>query len=174
MKRLAIIRNLSTVGLLLIVSLLVGCSGIKTYPNTLDKNLHVRTATDSGSLFSSVRTAVDIHHVGADCTTEYEGTVQLEKPSIKIGIPSNTWSRLVFVFANNSFLANSSSTITYETLLKPRAGYTYEIKVRYQDDIYNVSVQETHPDDPARREVERRTLRACNVFPTQKRAKGSG
>jgi hypothetical protein len=30
-------------------SLLAGCFGSKTYPNMLDKNLHVHTATDSGS-----------------------------------------------------------------------------------------------------------------------------
>ena len=45
-------------------SLLAGCFGSKTYPNTLDKNLHVHTATDSGSWFSRVHAAVDIHRVG--------------------------------------------------------------------------------------------------------------
>ncbi len=32
-------------------------------------------------------------------------------------------------------LANRSGSITYETLLKPRSGYQYEIKVTYRDDI---------------------------------------
>ena len=54
-----------------IASLLAGCFGSKTYPNTLDKNLRVHTATDSGSWFSRVRAAVDIHRVGDDCTLDY-------------------------------------------------------------------------------------------------------
>ena len=154
MKRFAKMMNPYIVGSLLTVSLLAGCSGVKTYPNTLDKNLHVRKATDSGSLFSSVRTAVDIYRVSADCKTEYEGTVQLTKPSIDIGIPANRWSRLVFVFASSSLFSNTSGTITYDTLLKPQAGYIYEIKASYKDDIYNVSVQETHPGKPASRAIE--------------------
>ena len=161
MQRRAKMMNPSLVGLLLTVSLLAGCFGIKTYPNAVDKNLYVRTATDSGSFFSRVRTAVDIHRVGTDCTTDYEGTVQLNKPSVAIGIPANRWSRLVFVFASSSFLANTRRTITYETLLQPRAGYDYAITVHYKDDIYNVSVWEAQPGTSARREIEPKTLRAC-------------
>jgi hypothetical protein len=80
-------------------SLLAGCFGTKTYPNTLDKNLHVYTATDSGSWFSRVRAAVDIHRAGENCVLDYEGTVQLADPKIDIGIPPHRWSYLVFVFA---------------------------------------------------------------------------
>lgn len=153
-------------GSVLAVSLLTGCFGIRSYPNTLEKNLHVHTAADSGSFFSSVRTAVDIHRVNADCQTEYEGTVQLNTSTIDIGIPPDRWSRLVFVFASSSFLASTSGTITYETLMKPRAGHTYEVTVSYRDDIYNVSVYETQPGNPARRELERSTLTACHALPT--------
>ncbi len=153
-KPLTNILNPYVVGFLLTVSLLAGCSGIKPYPNTLNKNLQVRTAADSGSFFSSVRTAVDIHRAGADCKTEYEGTVQLNEKSIDIGIPPNRLSRLVFVFSTYSFFGNSSGTITYETLLKPKAGYTYEAKVSYKDDIYNVSLRESQRGNPASREIE--------------------
>src|SRR6478736_2672 len=110
---------------------LADCSGLKPYQN-------------SDSWFSSVRAAVDIHRLTADCRTEYEGTVQLNRLTIDVGIPLNKWSQLVFVFASSSFLANRSGSITYETLLKPRSGYQYEIKVTYRDDMYNVIVRETH------------------------------
>jgi hypothetical protein len=142
-------------------SLLAGCFGSKTYPNTLDKNLRVHTATDSGSWFSRVRAAVDIHGVGEDCSLDYEGTVQLADSKIDIGIPSHRWSYLVFVFANSSFLANTSGTITYETLLKPRAGSHYEVAVSYRDDMYHVGIRETSPNQSTSREIERLALRAC-------------
>lgn len=142
-------------------ALLASCSGIKTYRNTPDNNLQVRTDADSNSFFSSVRAAVDIHQVGTDCSTQYEGTVQLRKPMIDIGIPSNRWSRLVFVFASSSFWANRRGTITYETLIKPRAGFHYEADVTYKDDMYNVTVRETQSGSRISREIERKDLRAC-------------
>ena len=57
--------------------------------------------------FSSVGAAVDIHRLTADCRTEYEGTVQLNRPTIDVGIPPNKWSRLVFVFASLLVLGQS-------------------------------------------------------------------
>lgn len=150
--------------LLLAVGILTGCSGIKTYQNTLYKNLHIKTVTDSGSMFSKVRAAVDIYRVDADCKTEYEGTIQLKYPSVDVGVPSNRLSYLVFVFARSGFLSSSSSTITYNTLLKPRVGYNYDIKVTYKDDIYNVVIWETHPSKKKSREIELKDLNACDSF----------
>jgi hypothetical protein len=49
----------STVAIILLACLLAGCSGLKPYPDTFEKNLHLHTQTDSGSLFSSVRAAID-------------------------------------------------------------------------------------------------------------------
>ena len=89
--------------LLFVFSLLIGCSGIKTYPNTADKNFYITTETDSGSMLSRVRTAVDIYRVDADCKTEYEGTVQLKSRSVGIGIPPGRLSYLVFVFSSSGF-----------------------------------------------------------------------
>jgi len=72
---------------LLGAGLLAGCSGIKTYPDTSPRNLFVETEARSGSVFGSVRVSVRIHQVDASCRTEYLGTVQLNEPSVAIGIP---------------------------------------------------------------------------------------
>ena len=152
---------------LLAVSLLAGCSGIKTYPNTLDKNLHIQTQTDSGSFFSSVRAAVDIYRVDAQCNAKYEGTIQLQEASVDFGIPTGKMSRLAFIFASSSFFGGTRGQISYDTLLEPRTGYHYQIKVRYQDDIYNVTVHETRSGESQSREVERRRLSTCNVAPSK-------
>lgn len=161
MKPITHYWTLFVLGFMWILTLLAGCSGIKTYANLPDHNLHVQTAADSGSIFSSVRAAVDIHRVSAGCTTDYEGTVQLSRPLTDIGIPPNRWSRLVFVFAGYSFWSNRSGTITYETLVKPRAGYHYQAMVTYKDDLYNVALRETHPNSSASREIDHRDLHAC-------------
>lgn len=151
-------------GLLVTVSLLAGCLGIRPYPNTMDKNLHIQTKTDSGSFFSKVRAAVDIYRVDADCKTKYEGTIQLNEPSVDVGIPSHRLSYLVFVFSSSSFLASSNSTVTHDTLLKPRAGYNYDIKVSYIDNMYNVAIRETHPRTSASRDIELKDLSGCGAF----------
>ena len=161
MKTFTNVTGRYIIGLLLALALLTGCSGLRPYPNTLDKNLHIRTETDSGSIFSKVRAEVDIFRVNADCKTEYQGTVNLKGPSIEVGIPSDELSYIVFVFSNSSFLASSRSSISHETLLRARAGYNYNIKVSYIDDIYNVAIKETHPRRSKGREIELRDISKC-------------
>ncbi len=150
------------VGLLVVTGLLVGCSGKYTYPDTLAKNLHIQTETESGSIFSSVRAALGVYQVDDQCKIEYQGTVDLYGRPVSVGIPSGRPSYLVFEFASSSFLANSRRSISYETLLLPVAGRDYDIKVSYMDDIYNVEIRESRPGDAVVRNIERKDLRACS------------
>lgn len=136
---------------------------IKPYPNTLEKNLFIRTETKSGSILSTVRTAVNVYRVDPSCRAQYEGTIELNSPSVSVGIASGRPSYLVFNFASFSSLANVSSTISHDTLLTPRAGYIYDVKVNYVDDIYGVMIRETHPQGLLSREIERRDLSLCNA-----------
>ena len=149
------------VGTLLGVVVLVGCSGLKTYPNDLEKNLDIRTETDSGSIFSKVRAEVDIFRVKADCKTEYQGTVKLSEPYIEVGVPPDELSYMAFRFSNSSFLASSRSTMSHETLLNARAGHSYAVQISYIDDIYNVTITEKHPRNPRGREIGLRDIGAC-------------
>src|SRR5215475_10703834 len=96
-------------GAAFLIGFLAGCSGIKTYPNSLDKNLLVHTSTDSASIFSRVRASLSISRVDEQCRIQYEGTVDLDKSSIPVGIPVDRWTYLVFDFASSGLLANSSS-----------------------------------------------------------------
>jgi hypothetical protein len=102
-----------------------------------------------------------VYRVDASCRAQYEGTVELNSPSVLVGIPLGRPSYLVFNFASSSFLANTRSTISYDTLLTPGAGYIYDVKVNYIDNIYGVIIRETHPLGPSSREIERRDLSAC-------------
>lgn len=154
-------RSLAVGLLFCAVSLLSACSGIKTYENSLNKNLHVHTATDSGSWFSRVRAAVDIHRVREDCAIDYEGTVQLTEPATEIGIPPNRRSYLAFVFSSYSFFSNRSGTITYETLIKPRSNHQYDVAANYKNDMYHVVIREIPPDRSAGRELDRLALSDC-------------
>ena len=134
--------------------MLAACASGKPYPdNVAPKNLAVKTS-------SSARAALGVHGVDAQCRTEYLGTVALDKPSADIGLPAERWSYLVFYFATSSFLGGRRTNTTFETLLKPRAGYRYEASVSYRDDIYNVVIREQSPRG-AWREVAMRDLASC-------------
>lgn len=138
----------------LLLALAAGCSGIKTYTQSGPRNVVVR------SDISKVEAALNIHEVGADCRTTYRGTVQLDEPSISVGIPVDRVSYLVFSFASSSFLRGSSSS-SIGTLLSPRPGYSYEVQVSYRDDIYNVAIRETDLRKSPTRELPRRGLESC-------------
>lgn len=145
----------------LLIGLLAACSGIKPYPDIPEKNLQVRTSTESGSIFSKVRASLSISRVDAQCGTEYEGTVDLKRESMRVGIPVERWSYLVFHFSSSGFLSSTSSTMSQSTLLKPRAGYRYDVEVIYRDDTYNVVIHESRSQKGDGREIALRRLDTC-------------
>lgn len=136
---------------------LTGCAGPTPYRDDgVPKNVNIRAATSS-----DVRAVVGVHSVEAQCLARYHGMVALDRPSIAIGIPEERWSYLLFQFETSSFLASSRSAVSKGTLLRPRAGYRYEVDVSYRDDIYNVVVRERSPRGKAH-EVPLRELDSCN------------
>jgi len=133
---------------------LTGCSGLKTYPNDGPKNVHVATQTERG-----VRAALHVHEVSGECSTRYQGTVALDHPALDVGVPAGRPSYLVVSFDTSSFMSGSRST-SVGTLVTPRAGYEYELAVRYKQDIYDVALREIDRKG-ARRDLARRPLAGC-------------
>jgi hypothetical protein len=143
--------------------ILAGCSSLKTYPSRSPENVVVRSAIESGSAFSSMRGSVHIHEVDAECRTSYQGTVKLDQPKVALGLPAERVSYLVFAFDGSSFLGGSSSSTASGTVLKPRAGYRYDVAVSYRDSIYHVVLRESDPRGGASRELPRRQLTGCKA-----------
>ena len=140
---------------------LAGCSSLRPYPNDLPvKNLHIRAATTSGSVFSSVRAELDVHSVDAACQTRYLGTMSLDTPDVAVGIAADRGSHLVFHFLSSNFLGSSRGRISREVFIRPQAEQRYEIDVTYRDDLYDVVVRERLARG-ALREVPLQDLRAC-------------
>jgi hypothetical protein len=148
-------------GLIAVFFALAGCSGLQTYPNNLDKNLQVRTQVQSGSVFSKVRASMSIYEVNKRCEIQYEGTVNLEKLSVPVGIPAGRWSYLVFDFSSSGFLSNTSTSTASGALLNPQAGARYDIDVSYRDDIYNVTIRSV-ANDGAIHELPLIGLESCS------------
>lgn len=139
----------------LLLFVVAGCSGLKTYPTDPGGNLAVRSQMDSG-----VRASLHVHRVDAQCGTDYAGTVQLDRPSVALGLEPGRRSYLVVTFDTSSFLGGSRST-SAGALLEPRPGSRYELAVRYHDSIYDLALYET--DGRGRRALSRRELSACRT-----------
>ena len=134
--------------------LAAGCSGLKTYPNEAPRNLRVATQLDRG-----VRSALHVHEVSGPCATRYEGTVALDQPAVEVGVPAERASYVVVSFDTSSFLGGSRGT-SVGTVITPRAGYRYELAVRYRHDMYDVALREVDRKG-ASRELPRRGLNGC-------------
>jgi hypothetical protein len=141
--------------------LLVACAGAVRYADTGERNLAIRTEASSGSAFSSVKAVLGVHAVDAQCKLTYEGYVELDRPLVQVGIPPGRLSYLVFEFASSSFLGGTRGSITQETLLRPRQGATYDVRVSYQNELYEVAIRETPPRGGRARDIELAGLGAC-------------
>ena len=147
---------------------LAGCSGLPRYESDLPANLNVKARLSSPLLLHTAPLAgtfdADMHVTSVDrrCQKNYRGSVKLGSAAVRVGIPDDQPSYLVFEFSGRSFLTRgTASSSTYATLLTPRSGYQYDVDVAYADEMYGITVYERNPRSGLRREVERRPFSAC-------------
>jgi hypothetical protein len=140
---------------LLLISVVAGCSGLKTYPNTADKNLMVRTKT-SRSLFRSVEVSLQIYNLDDDCNADYLGSIKLKNGDTQIGIATDQFTCLAFVFV-------TPGIIRHTTILTPRPGVRYIADISYADSIYNVSIHEAGPSGTQGREIDRQVSKCQDI-----------
>jgi hypothetical protein len=139
-----------------------GCATIKTYPNTLAPNVHIRTEVDSGSSFKSAAAALDIYHLRAGCQVEHLGRVNLDGPVTDVGMQPDKASYVEFLFVNKTFLSSNVNALRYDTLLTPRSGYEYDVRLSYDNGLYSVAIRETRKGSSTSRVVERKVLDCGN------------
>jgi hypothetical protein len=155
----AVIPDHATLTALALASMLVtGCSNVRPYPNSYDKNVRVHTKAESGEFFSRVRVDIDIFDLVEPCRVAYRGSMELDRPTIDIGLPINNPSYIEIGFTRNSL--GGRSTIAYDTVLSPRPGYFYDAEVNYSDGIYGAVIREGSTVASAKtgREIARKSL----------------
>ena len=145
-----------TACLLALFYIIAGCSNIKPFPSTADKNLQVRTKV-SGSFFTGVKAVLQIHNLKGGCVDEYLGTVDLKNGLSEVGVAPGQSVFLAFLF-NTSALGGGGATVPYTTIFTPRSGTRYIADVSYADSIYNVSIHEAVPRGMLGRELERNVV----------------
>jgi hypothetical protein len=142
----------------LVAILVAGCSGVRTYPNTLPKNLRVTTQVESRTTAE-----FDVHRVNAGCELDHQGRVSLDNGVTEVGIPVEETIYLDFIFASKSFLSSTTGVTRYSTLLTPRAGYDYRAEVKYIEGLYGVVIRESRKGGSGGREIDRVPLSACKA-----------
>lgn len=149
-------KKITVLFVMLAAMILSACSGIKTYPEMPNKNVHIQT-----KLTGRVSADMSIHSVDVKCETKYLGTVDLDEATKIIGITPNQLTYLYVVFERSGFLGASAGSTSYSTLFRPRSGNEYRIDLRYKDDIYNVDLFETLPGKKTGKELEQRSFDEC-------------
>ena len=105
---------------LLFALILSGCSGLKTYPNALDKNATIHVRTDGGTLLSRIGIALDLYTVDPGCGTQYLGTLELDDSTIELGLPLDQQVRLAYVFSRDALVGTSGTTVICKALSQSR------------------------------------------------------
>jgi hypothetical protein len=140
--------------------LLGGCSSLKTYQSSGEKNMLVRVKNEGGGFFSSTRPDMHIFSVDAACETKYLGTVELDAPRVEIGLPVGQTVLIEFVF-QKSTLGGQQAATAVELMATPRKGTRYEFDVSYLRNGYTATGMEFQPGQAKGREMEYRRLRDC-------------
>lgn len=130
------------------------CSSIHPYMNSAPENLTIKPDVRTGSA------RMHVYEIDNACNASYRGTVELNNLKVKVGIPVNKPSYLVFNFSDSSLFTGSSS-VSYDLYLNPKTGYHYEAAVSYADSMYGATIHEQDSRGGARRETPRFVPKAC-------------
>lgn len=139
---------------------LYGCSGLKTYPDTIEKNARIHVRTDGGTLLSRIGIELDLYTVDAGCGSIYLGTLQLDDPTIELGLPLDRKVRLAYVFSRAAILGTSSMTVI-EMMLTPRRGERYDFDVAYLKEGYTATGRLFPAGQMQSRDIEHSRLQDC-------------
>jgi hypothetical protein len=138
-----------------------GCSGLKTYPNTLEKNARIHVRTDGGTLLSRTGIALDLYAVNVQCGSKYLGTVELDDPTIDLGLPLDQNVLLAYVFSRDAILGTSGTTVI-EMMVTPRPGERYEFDVEYLKKGYTATGRRFPAGQTQSKDIEHSRLRDCS------------
>lgn len=153
-------RACASCAVLAVTLSLAGCSGARTYPNTVAKNAVIHVQRDSGTLLSRTEVELNLYTVDAGCRSKYLGTLELHDASVELGLPLDNQVLLAYVFARSALLGTSGTT-TIEMIVTPQRGHRYEFHVSYLKTGYTATGRHFAPGQARGTEIEHARLRDC-------------
>ena len=157
-----IVRFKSKIALILLlnvlaVGFLVGCSSLKTYSDSLTKNLTVVLDKNSDS---GVKGRVDIYLLDKQCQGPYQGSSWFDKTAKSVGIKENRQTLLSFKYLLSDWFTGKHS-ITTDAVIKARTGYRYEAKLSYIDSAYETFIYEINRRTGKRKAINIVGIQGC-------------
>ena len=144
----------------LILGFINGCmsSNIK-YPDNYKKNLTIKTSIKGESFFKDIDAYLHISKLDKQCKPEYLGTVKLDKPIKKVGLPANQKLFLEFVFGITG--GGSGSRLDMDTIITPRKGQSFYADMFYEDDIYDITLWQNKSRKYKKRKIRPASFKSC-------------
>jgi len=152
-RKIALILLLNVVA----VGFLVGCSSLKTYPDSLTKNLTVVLDKNSDS---GVEGRVDIYLLDKRCQGPYQGSVWFDKKAKSLGIKENRQTLVSLKYLLSDWLKGKHSIIK-DVLIKAQPGYRYEAKLSYIDKAYETFFYKINRRSGKRKLIKMIGIDAC-------------
>lgn len=146
--------------MLLVALSLGGCSGLKTYPNAIEKNALVHVRANRSGLLSRFGVALDLYTVDARCGSRYLGTLELDQATVQLGLPLEQKVLLAYVFSHDAIFG-TSGTAVIKMMVTPRRGEHYEFNISYLKEGYTATGQVFAPGNPQARDIEYARLEDC-------------
>jgi len=129
------------------------------YPNNYKNNMTVKTSIKGESFFKDIDAYLHISKLDKQCKSTYLGTVKLDKPVKKVGLPVNQKLFLEFVFGITG--GGSGSRLDTDTILTPRKGQTFLADMFYEDDIYDVTLWRNKTRKYKKKEIKPASFESC-------------
>lgn len=111
-------------------------------------------------LLSRIEVELDLYAVEPGCGAAYLGTVQLDDPTIELGLPLDQKVRLAYVFSRHAIVGTSGTTVI-EMMVTPRAGERYEFDVAYLKDGYTATGRLIPAGQAQSTDIEHSRLQDC-------------
>lgn len=140
--------------IILIMGIVSACSSTRPYTSSSPVNLSIKTDIRKGIAW------MDVYEVDNACATKYMGMVELESSRVKVAIPINKPSYLLFTFSDASLFTGSRRS-SYGIFLTTHAGSQYDATISNIDDMHTLMVHEQNPRGGERREISRSVPTTC-------------
>jgi len=129
------------------------------YPNNHKTNLTIKTSIKGESFFKDINAYLHISRLDAQCKSTYLGTVKLDKPVKKVGLPVNKKLFLEFVFGITG--GGSGSRLDMDTIITPRNRQSFTADMFYEDDIYDITLWRNKSRKYKKREIKPARFDSC-------------
>lgn len=127
-----------------------GCSDIKTYQDTPDKNLHVHVKLKDDD--ERITGYLNLFAETSKCHFDYVGSVELNKSVVDIGLPPGKNLQMTFDVTRSSILGGTHD-MKLSAALRVRAGYNYYAKFSWVDGMYDLKMFESLPHRSSMRKI---------------------